>query len=244
MELTEILLISLVVLLMGVSKSAFAGALGVFAVPLLMFKFTALEAITLMLPLLIIADIMSVKSFWRKWDTHLLRRLIPGAFIGVALASALMNHISPPFLRTIIAAICIIFALKQIAFKDLHLAILDNRAGAYLMSGCSGVTSTLVHAGGPPIIIYFSAIGLAKTQFVATAAAFFAMMNVFKLAGVLSLGLLTTEAVVTAIGFFPVALVGNWLGLKIHAFLDKQSFMHVMHYLLLLLGMWLLLSGN
>ena len=66
MEMSAILLIAFVVLTTGISKSAFAGALGVFAVSLLMLKFSATEAIALMLPLLIVADAMSVRSFWTK----------------------------------------------------------------------------------------------------------------------------------------------------------------------------------
>jgi uncharacterized protein len=232
----------LVVLLIGISKSAFAGALGVFAVPLLMFKFTAIEAITLMLPLLIIADAMSIKSFWKKWDMKLLASLIPGAIMGIVIANLLMDHINSGYLKTIIACICITFAFKNILFKQLHLNLIHNRIGAYFMSASSGITSTLVHAGGPPLIIYFTAIGLPRTKFVATAAAFFAVMNIIKLMGVLSLGLLTIETVLTAIAFFPLALVGNWLGIKINKSLDKKLFEKVMNYLLLILGLWLLIK--
>jgi len=240
MEISAVLLIAFVVLLIGISKSAFAGALGVFAVPLLMLKFSAIEAITLMLPLLIIADIMSVKSFWKKWDSALLTSLIPGAIIGIVSANLLMDFINATHLRFFIAFICITFALKNIAFKQLQLSFVNNRPGAYLMSATSGITSTLVHAGGPPLIIYFTAIGLAQTKFVATAAAFFAVMNIIKLIGVVSLGLLTFDTVLTALAFFPLALMGNWLGVKINQHLNKQLFLKVMNFLLLLLGIWLL----
>jgi hypothetical protein len=239
MEISAVLLITLVVLLMGISKSAFAGALGVFAVPLLMLKFTAIEAITLMLPLLIIADAMSVKSFWKKWDTTLLFSLIPGAILGIVIANLTMDHINPEYLRYIIALICIMFAIKNICFKQLHLSFLNNRIGAYFMSASSGVSSTLVHAGGPPLIIYFTAIGLAQTKFIATAAAFFAIMNIIKLIGVLSLGLLTIDTVLIAVAFTPFAFVGNWLGVKLNNRLDKKLFLKLMNYLLLLLGLWL-----
>lgn len=242
MEMSSALLITLVVLLIGISKSAFAGALGVFAVPILMLKFTALEAITLMLPLLIIADTMSIKSFWKKWDKGLLALLIPGAVVGIVIANLLMDYINSGYLRNIIALICIIFALKNIFFNQLHLSFLQKPIGAYFMSACSGISSTLVHAGGPPLIIYFTAIGLPRVKFVATAAAFFAVMNVIKLVGVLSLGLLTIETVITALAFFPLALVGNWLGIKINQNLDKQLFEKVMNYFLLILGFWLVVN--
>jgi uncharacterized protein len=242
MEISAIILIACVVLLIGISKSAFAGALGVFAVPILMLKFTAIEAITLMLPLLIIADMMSIRNFWNKWQTALLAKLIPGAIVGIILANLLIDVINHEHLRLFIAFICITFAVKNIAFKQLQLSIVNNRAGAYVMSATSGITSTLVHAGGPPLIIYFTAIGLPQTQFVATAAAFFAIMNLVKLIGVISLGLLTIDTVLITVAFVPLAFIGSWLGVKINQHLDKQLFLKVMNYLLLILGFWLLVQ--
>tara|TARA_R110000787_G_scaffold258997_3_gene364263 strand:- start:846 stop:1574 length:729 start_codon:yes stop_codon:yes gene_type:complete len=240
MEISAIILIASVVLLIGISKSAFAGALGIFAVPILMFKFSAIEAITLMLPLLIIADMMSVKSFWKKWDKALLAKLIPGAIIGIVCANLLMDFVNADHLRFFIAFICIAFAVKNMGFKKRQLSLVNNRFGAYVMSATSGITSTLVHAGGPPLIIYFTAIGLAQTKFVATAAAFFAIMNIVKLIAVVSLGLLSLDTILTALAFFPLAFLGNWLGVKINQHLDKQLFLKVMNYLLLILGIWLL----
>lgn len=244
MELSTVIIVGLVVLLIGISKSAFAGALAVFAVPLLMIKFSAIEAIGLMLPLLIIADVMTVKGFWKKWDSALLTSLIPGALIGIVIANLLIDVINPDDLRFIIAIICIVFALKNILFKQIQLHILNNKVGAYIMSTLSGISSTFVHAGGPPLIIYFSAIGLAPAKFVATAAIFFAIMNLVKLIGFISLGFLTTDLVLTALSFIPLAFVGHWLGMNINNKLDKQLFLKVMNYLLLVLGGWLIFTAN
>lgn len=242
MDLMTIVLIATVVLLIGISKSAFAGALGVFAVPLLMIKLPATEAIALMLPLLIVGDMLSVRSYWRKWDHKLLMSLIPGAILGVSVAYLIIDFINAQHLRLIIGFICIVFSVKNILFKQITLTALNNKVGALIMSMFSGITSSLVHAGGPPIIIYFSAIGLAPAKFVATASAFFAMMNIFKLIGVTSLGMLTSEIVLTAMAFIPLAFIGNWLGVKINNTLNKLLFLKIMNYVLLVLGFWLILT--
>lgn len=242
MDVTTIVLIAGVALLTGISKSAFAGALGVFAVPLLMLKLPATQAIALMLPLLIIGDTLSVRSFWGKWDKRLLLPLLPGAVVGVVVAYLIIDLINPSYLRLIIAFICITFALRNLLLQQATLRFLSNKIGAFVMSMFSGITSSLVHAGGPPIIIYFSAIGLSPSKFVATAAIFFAMMNILKLIAALSFGVLTSATVFTALMFFPLALVGNWLGVKINTLLDKERFLKIMNYLLLLLGVWLVIN--
>lgn len=239
MELSTIVLVALVVILTGISKSAFAGALGVFAVPLLILKLPITEAIALMLPILIIADLMSVKSYWQKWDTSLIYQLIPGAVIGVAFATLLLDSINSNVIGIIIALTCILFSVKNLYFKKVELETLKSTKGAYLMSSLSGVTSTLVHAGGPPLIMYFTAIGLSPTKFVATTAAFFAIMNFFKLVSAISVGLFTFDIWVYALAFVPLAMFGNWLGLKIHDKINKAVFLNTMNYLLLVLGLWL-----
>ncbi|MFT5283390.1 MAG: putative membrane protein YfcA [Yoonia sp.] len=242
METSAVFLIAFVVLLIGISKSAFAGALGVFAVPLLMLKFSAVEAIALILPLLIIADVMTVRSFWKKWDAQLLRSLIPGALIGIVIANVMLDFANPDHLRVIIAIICIVFAIKSIWFKKVKLTFLKSRLGAYVMSASSGISSTMVHAGGPPLILYFSAIGLSQTKFVATAAAFFAIINIGKLIGAVSLGLLNSDVAFTALAFVPFAFIGNGIGVKITQRINKAVFLNIMNYLLLILGIWLLLT--
>ena len=60
MALLTLTVIALVVVLTGISKSGFAGALGVFAVPLLLLVMPAVDAIALMLPILIVADVLSL----------------------------------------------------------------------------------------------------------------------------------------------------------------------------------------
>lgn len=242
MELSVLLLIAFVVLLIGISKSAFAGALGVFSVPLLMLQLPVSQAIAIMLPLLIIADAMSIRSFWLKWDVSLLKRLIPGAIVGITFANLIIDSINPSYLRNIIAILCIVFALKNIIFKNIELAFLKSTFGAYLMSASSGISSTLVHAGGPPLIMYFTAIKLPQAKFVATATAFFAIMNIGKLIGALSFGLLSLDITLTALAFAPLAFLGNWIGVHINKGLNKKLFFKIMNYILLLLGLWLIIN--
>jgi len=241
-DLFTLVLIAAVVVMVGISKSAFAGALGVFAVPVLILKLPATQAIALMLPILIIGDMLSVKSYWRKWDSKLLLSLMPGAIVGVSLAYFIIDLINTDHLQLIISLICIIFSLKNLLFKQTTFTIFNNSLSAFVMSTLSGITSSLVHAGGPPLIMYFSAIGLTPQKFIATASVFFAVLNIFKLIGVASLGMLTINSVLTALAFVPLAFLGNWVGIKISTSLNKQRFLTIMNYLLLLLGSWLLLT--
>lgn len=240
MDLLTVLLVCFVVLGTGISKSAFAGALGVFAVPLLMLRLPATEAIALMLPILIIADTFSVSSYWKKWDSQLLYLLIPGGAAGVILAHSVVSFVSMEQLRNTIAIICIVFALRSLLLSNSKIDFINNRIGAIGMSALSGFSSTLVHAGGPPLIMYLTSRGLAPRAFVATASAYLATMNLLKLAGFSMLGILSLENIATAALFIPLALLGNRFGVKIQEGLNITAFMKAMNILLLILGGWLL----
>ena len=66
MTLPTLAVIALVVVLTGISVRI-CWRPGVFAVPLLLLVMPAVDAIALMLPILIVADVLSLKSYWRQW---------------------------------------------------------------------------------------------------------------------------------------------------------------------------------
>ncbi|WP_105255842.1 sulfite exporter TauE/SafE family protein [Pseudoalteromonas sp. T1lg75] len=237
MTLTTLLVIAAVVMLTGISKSGFAGALGVFAVPLLLLVMPALDAIALMLPILIIADVFSLKSYWRQWQNELIRLLLPGVVVGVLIAQWLIQIIPAAWLSAAIATLSLLFALRSLFFAKIRYGFLASDWGGRVMATLSGLASTLVHAGGPPLIIYFTAKALAPRQYVATAAALFALMNGVKLAAFSAQGLLTLDLLFSALAFVPLALLGNWLGVKIQQKFNPQHFLRVMNWLLLLLAL-------
>ncbi|AKE52041.1 hypothetical protein TQ33_1081 [Kangiella geojedonensis] len=243
MDLMTIILIAFVVFVTGVSKSGFAGALGVFAVPLLMLKLPATQAIALMLPILIIADIFSVKSYWMKWDSKLLYSLIPGAVMGILIAHAVVSYVSISHLKIVIAATCIIFSLKGLILGNSKWTLLSSKAGSLFMSSLSGFSSTLVHAGGPPLMMYLSAKGFSPKKFIATASVFFAAMNVFKLLGFSVLGILTLSEFTTALPFLPFALWGNQFGVFLQVRVNKVTFLRLINALLLLIGLYTFCSS-
>ncbi len=236
MTLTTIAVIALVVLLTGISKSGFAGALGVFAVPLLLLVMPAIDAIALMLPILIIADVFSLRSYWRQWRPELVRLLMPGIFIGVVVAQWFITVLSPTMLTAAIATFSILFAVRSLFLGNAQYPLLASNWGARAMALLSGIASTLVHAGGPPLIMYFSAKHLKTLHYVATAAALFAFMNAIKLVAFVSQGFFTLDILLTALAFTPIAIAGNWLGVRIQQRFDTKKFVQVMNWLLLLLA--------
>lgn len=236
MELTALTLVGFVVFLTGISKSAFGGALGVFYVPLLMLQLSPLQAIGIMLPILIIADVIAVKSHWRQWDNAIVKALLPGAVFGVLIAHFLIDSLNEEILKNVIATLCILFSFKAFLFPTKDSQFLKTSAGAFTMSGVASISSTMVHAGGPPLIAYLSALRLKPQTFVATSAVFFAAMNAMKLVGYVSIDLLDAALIIQSLYYVPIALFGNWLGLRIRERIAPERFRTLINSMLFILG--------
>jgi uncharacterized membrane protein YfcA len=78
------------IIIQGMGKSGFGGGMGIVAVPLLVIAFGGEKGLGVLLPLLIAADCFAVAHHWKKWDPHIIRILLPGTLLGIAIGSALL----------------------------------------------------------------------------------------------------------------------------------------------------------
>ena len=93
---------------------------------------------------------------------------------------------------------------------------LDRRRD-FFWSTFSGLTSTIAHAGGPPLIVYLLPQQLDKAVLVGTTVIFFAVINVVKLVPYAWLGLFDARNLATSLVLAPLAPVGIGLGVLPHA---------------------------
>lgn len=227
------------VVLTGISKSGFAGGAGVIAVPLLSLLLPVPVAAALMLPLLIVMDAKSMHYYWRSVHWQEIKVIAPAALIGIIVGGFLLGELPSNALQIVLGIFCIVFAL----WKSL-IPLLGRLPYAGLIWGAvSGLTSTLLHSGGPPINIYLATRQLPKYNWLATAAVFFAMMNVVK---IIPYGLADQwQLDLLIIGFLllPVSLIGVWLGYRLHLKVSETQFMLACKGLLFLSGLGLLFSS-
>ncbi|GAB3378442.1 sulfite exporter TauE/SafE family protein [Spongiibacter taiwanensis] len=224
--------------LTGISKSGFAGGAGVLAVPLLALVMPVSQAVALCLPLLLVMDAKAVHYYWRDVDWPTLKKLIPAAVVGIAAGGLLFGLLPDNALLIGLGLLCLLFGLWTHLLK--HLAALPR--ASYLWGSLSGLTSTLVHAGGPPLNIYLLSLAMPKRRWLATAAMFFAAMNLIKIVPYAINGQWHAELLWLSLLLIPVAVFGVWLGYQIQRKLDEARFMQICR--LLLLGSGLVLIGK
>ncbi|WP_432472573.1 sulfite exporter TauE/SafE family protein [Amphritea sp. HPY] len=230
------------VLLMGISKSGFAGGVGVITVPLMSIYIGPIQAAAIMLPLLILMDIFSVRAWWRYKRTDLLQHMLPGAVLGIFIGYLLFDYLNDDILRVLLGFLSISFALWGL-LKGAQLGRFTSPRVGQVAGTVAGFTSFLAHAGGPPMNFYLLPLKLPREQFLGTAVVFLAAVNFVKLFAYSALGQINTENLTLGLVLAPVAWIGIRLGLIIQKRLNDQLFYRIILIMLLIVGTKLLIDG-
>ena len=230
------LLAILGILLTGISKSGFAGGAGVVAVPVLALVMPIPQAAALMLPLLIVMDIKAIQLYRHHINMGVLISIVPAALLGILIGSLLLAYTTGSFLQITLGVISILFA----SWQSLTPLFGRMRGAGVLWGTISGITSTLIHAGGPPINIYLIAKALPKLTWLATSAIFFGVMNMVKVIPYSLTGQWSIEILWLSLILIPAAYLGIWLGHKIQHRFNEQHFMNICRILLFISGVLLL----
>ncbi|MEL7938804.1 sulfite exporter TauE/SafE family protein [Pseudomonas delhiensis] len=230
----EFLLVAIpAVLLTGVSKGGFGGALGGIAVPLMALAMPPTQAAALMLPILCMADVTGLRRFYGKWDVRNLKIMLPGALLGVAVGALSFGLLSERFIALLIGGIAIAFVLLNALVARAAAQPKPAALGkGVVLSGIAGFTSFVAHAGGPPVMMYLLPQQLEKVRYIATVNCFFLLTNAIKLVPYALLGQFTWHNLGTSLLLAPIVVLGVWLGIWLQ---DKVN--HVWFYRIARLGL-------
>lgn len=231
------LLAALGVTLTGVSKSGLAGGAGVVAVPLLALVMPVPAAAALMLPLLLVMDANTLALYRRALaNSQLLIPIVLSALVGVSLAGIAMGQLDNRHLQLALALFCLVFAL----WHKLTPWLAKMPGATWLWGTLAGISSTLLHAGGPPITIYFLSKQLPKAQWLALAAVFFAVVNIAKLLPYTINQMWSLPLLLCGVLLLPFAFLGVWLGKRLQQRVSETQFVSLIRGLLVISGVLLL----
>jgi uncharacterized membrane protein YfcA len=237
-----------VVLWVGVSKGGFGGGGGMVAVPLLSLAVPLPQAAAVLLPILCAMDLFAVAAYRGQYSAPNLRRLLPAALAGIAAGGLAFGALDDRWLRVIVGAIAVAFALQWILGVARRRGRVPEATSPGAWSGAvwgavAGFTSTMAHAGGPPVAIYLLPQRLPPTLFVGTTVIVFAVVNYVKLVPYALLGQLRLENLATSLVLLPLAPLGIRLGRWLHDRVNDVLFYRITYALLLVTGIKLLVDG-
>jgi uncharacterized protein len=243
----EILIFAIVGLLVGFSKGGLGGPVPVaLTVPLLSLIIPTQQAVGLVLPLLMFADIFALYFYWKEWDKrYILLMLIPG-LIGVAFGTGILNDIDPQTLKRIIGGFTLIaLSFKIVSDQLKSIQYRPQNWHGWLAGWASGFGSALANVGAPPFTAYLlMQSDMTPRKFVGTTTLFFAIINLTKLPGFIVLGILDVNqllSILWVVLIIPFSIAG---ARYIITRINQKTFEWIMIIPLLILSLYLIFSAN
>lgn len=242
-DTTGWLVAAFAILLTGISKAGLGSALGGLAVPVMALWISPREAVAVVLPILVAMDLVGIRAWRSRASWPDLARLVPASLLGIVVGTLAFGLLSEWVVTGAVGAIAVVFALHRLLWRRaVDTASEPSRPGlgAWLWGSASGFTSTLAHAGGPPLMVYLLGRRLPRENLVATSVYYFAVINAAKIPFYIGLGLFTRETLTMSALLLPLVPVGVWLGMRLVARIPERPFYVVATVMLGLSGAKLL----
>lgn len=232
------------VILVGLAKGGFAGV-GVLAMPLLALVMSPIRAASIMLPVLIAQDAISVWFYRNTFDRRNLAIMIPGACVGIGLGYVFAAYVSDAAIALAVGLIAVVFAARHLLHaRKVDVARSQSHAAlGVLWGGVAGFVSMIANAGAPPFQVYVLPQRLPRDVFVGTSVFFFAAVNWIKIPPFLALGLFTRENLATSAALLPLAAVSTWLGVWLVRRVSVERFYTIIYLTMIGVGLKLIYDG-
>jgi uncharacterized membrane protein YfcA len=213
------------VILVGLSKGGMGDALGLLGVPIISFAVPPVQAAAILLPILVVMDVAALWT-WRKTSSpQLLRFMLPGGMVGVAIGWATSAIVPDYAMKLIIGFVALSFTARfcynrYFAGNVKHPARPHSLVRAGFWGTLSGYGSFVAHAGGAPFQVYGLPLKLPPRDYTGTSVRFFAILNAVKLVPYFMLGELDLHNLTLSATLFPLAplaiVAGAWAVRRMH----------------------------
>ena len=237
------------VLLIGVAKAGFGGGIGILATPLMALTVSVADAAAMLLPLLIACDVFAVRHYRETFDKISVVRLLPGSVLGIGVGAFFFGYFSQHerVLEVGLGCLALLFICFQLGRAAILGALQKRSPGGLegmVMGAAAGFTSTIAHAGAPPVVVYLLPQQFPRRIFVGTTVIFFASLNILKLPPYWGLGLFHLDILKTTLLLAPLAYAGVKLGVYLNERFSDVWFNRVIYGMLFVTAVQLILGGN
>ena len=163
-----------------------------------------------------------------------------GLAVGVLAGTRILSVSEPAAVLTALAGVLL---LAGVAF----LLMPSGRAVSWptwskpAVGLLSGVLAGLFGTGGPPLILFYRLSGADKAAFRGNLMAIFLLTTAVRLPAYTWAGLITVPRLLSALALLPAALLGGWLGHRIHLQVSEKTFRRLVSVALCAIGVLLLL---
>lgn len=233
------------VVISGLAKGGFAGV-GALAMPIMALGVDPVRGAAILLPILILQDAVSVWAFRKSWDRGILKVMLPGAAVGIAIGWLFAARVSETAVLGALGVISVLFGFQRLWVERGNAAVLPSNSPGwvgFLFGIASGVTSQIAHAGSPPFQMWVLPKRLSRDMLVGTTAVAFAVINWMKVPAYAALGQFTRANLLATAMLVPVAVAATFAGVWLVRRIDAARFYTLIYILMILLGLKLIVDA-
>ncbi|MCP1167626.1 sulfite exporter TauE/SafE family protein [Limimaricola litoreus] len=233
------------VVLVGLSKGGLGGALALLGVPIMALAIPPVQAAGILLPILLVMDAISLWAWRGQYHAATLKRMLPGAAIGIGIGWLTAALVSDAMVRLIVGVVALAFSARWLLSGQTRRAAPrpQNAARASVWATLAGYTSFVAHAGGPPFQVYAMPLRLDPKLYTGTSVIFFAVVNVIKVIPYAALGQFDATNLFAAAALLPLAVVATLSGAFVVRRMRAEVFYPVMYVMVVLVGLRLCWDG-
>ncbi len=225
--------------MIGLAKGGLGG-LGSLLTPILALVLPVTQAVGVLLPMLMVGDVFALYMYWKVWDLDLVRRMLPAGLAGALVGTALLTWLSPDGLRIILGIFVLVVVIYKLVSDRIQKIRYEERAWhAPAASLLAGIASGMFNSGGPAFNSYLLLKKVRARPFIATAAIYFAILNLIKLPGFLYTGVLDLPLLFSVWWVFLFIPLGIWVARMTLTRVSPSAFEWIITALLIFSSAWL-----
>ncbi|MGI6225941.1 MAG: sulfite exporter TauE/SafE family protein, partial [Peptococcales bacterium] len=210
----------------------------IMSTPFFILIFSPHDAIILNIILSIVMTLIMTYKVRNEINKELLKRLIKGSLLGLLPGLGIFTLLNVEVLKIFVGILILvstILLMKKIDIKQ-------SNVKEYITGALSGFLTSSIGLCGPPLMIYFSGARIEKAILRSTTMAYFLFIYSMSLFLQLSVYKISQTIVVASLWSIPFILFGISLGDRFFKKLDQELLYRIIYWLLLLTGVYLLIS--
>ncbi len=227
----------LVVLVASTLQSATGFGFAIMATPFFLLLFEMHDAIQLNIILSLLLCLTMIYKVRHEIDKGILWRLIKGSLIGVLPGLMLLNFFNEQALKIFVS----IIILTSVGLLISQVKIRQSTTKEFIVGVFSGLLTSSIGMGGPPLMIYFLGAKTDKATLHATTIAYFIFVSSVSFMLQFWKYNITPMVWTATLWAIPVLLIGVLLGLLVFARLNQQLFRQAIYMLLIFSGLYMLI---
>jgi uncharacterized membrane protein YfcA len=207
--------------------------------PFLLLLFEPHSAIQLNIALSLFVSLVMIYPLRKEIDKGMLARFSWGSLVCIPAGLLVFVFLEVQLLKIVVS----LFILASTLLLLCRFRFAQTKRRDWYSGGLSGFLTASIGLPGPPLLVYFAAIGIDKGKQRSTTLAFYLLVYSLSLALQSVTDRWETSTLISLAACLPISLAGIWFGHWVHRYINQSLFRWISYTILFCSGAYLLTTS-